>query len=465
MFCPSDVNTGFIELVGPILQNDLNSITVNSYPLSISFAPRTTPPTLIGNRLDESTENTCTYKGKRFSLVDVQICSVTNKGYILPGITNQPVAELILSFSANNSASDLSTLSGILMCIPIYDSGNESYSDYLNQIIDPNVPTCKYTSESGTLYNGMATLQLNDQTLSSCISAACNNPKILAYTYSNGTCWLFDNIPPINKVKDTSIISGTVNHNVSNLTCDNTKKSKPTNGDNTSKLAKNLESIFYSKNDTTVQSSIAYKTCFETIDSNNVPNSKSLYVVVFPNGIHLTQSGFQQLLTQLNNNLPPYMIPPAIRGGDATLRSYKFDDEGEKVPTITSTDGIIYSTPISSCTDDFKHRFEYFTAPPRLPNSSKYNSEQCPYYKTTQYKCVPFNQLTDLSGQYVIPGNKTLDTILYEQQQTQEKENKLNVSSEGLTTEQVEGIVAGVAGIAIVGALCLWAGSKISKYA
>ena len=92
MYCPSDVNTGFIELVGPIQQQDLTNISIKSYPLSISFAPRTTIPSLIGNRIDESTENTCTFKGQRFSLVDVQICSITNKGYILPGNTSRPVA-------------------------------------------------------------------------------------------------------------------------------------------------------------------------------------------------------------------------------------------------------------------------------------------------------------------------------------------------------------------------------------
>jgi hypothetical protein len=101
MFCPTDVNTGFIQLVGPIQQKDLNTITIKSYPLSISFAPRTIIPSLIGNRIDESTENTCTFKGQRFSLVDVQICSVANIGYSLPGQTDKPVAELIISFSAN----------------------------------------------------------------------------------------------------------------------------------------------------------------------------------------------------------------------------------------------------------------------------------------------------------------------------------------------------------------------------
>ena len=163
------------------------------------------------------------------------------------------------------------------------------------------------------------------------------------------------------------------------------------------------------------------------------------------------------------------MIPPAIRGGDSTLRSYKFDDNGNKVPTIISKDGIIYSTPISSCTDEFKHRFEFFTLPPRLPNSvsARYNSEQCPYYKTTEYKCMPFNQLKDLSGAYVVPGNKTLDTILYEQQQAQLLENAgdmPNVKNK-LTTEQIESIVAGVAGVAIAAIIALKVGSWISNHA
>ena len=163
------------------------------------------------------------------------------------------------------------------------------------------------------------------------------------------------------------------------------------------------------------------------------------------------------------------MIPPAIRAGDSTLRSYTFDDDGNKVPSVISQDGIIYSTPISSCTDEFRNRFEYFTLPPRLPTSvsARYNSEQCPYYKTTEYKCMPFNQLKDLSGAYVVPGNKTLDTILYEQQQAQLLENAGDIPNvkNGLTTEQIEGIVAGVAGIAIAAIIALKVGSWISNHA
>ena len=479
MFCPSDVNTGFIQLVGPILPQDLTSITVKSYPLSISFAPRTTIPTLIGNRLDESTENTCTYRGQRFSLVDVQICSVTNQGYTLPGIVEKPVAELILSFSANSQAQDLASLSGLLMCVPIYDSGSPSHGSYLNQLIDPTFPACDYTHLTGSEYQGGDYQQIPNSSLSTCIKTCCGDVNCLAYTYKTGTCYLKNSIPSISKTNDTSMVSGTINHNsgkgkggscaVPNCPIPKCNGKHDKNKPEKKSGVPNLQTIFYEWDGDTSQTSFAYKTCFETLDANNNPTSRSLYITVFPNGIHLTQSGYQQLLVQLNSNLSPYMIPPAIRGGDATLRSYKFDDDGNKVPTITSKDGIIYSTPLSSCTDEFRHRFEYFTLPPRLPASvsSSFNSEQCPYYKTTQYKCMPFNQLTDLSGNYVIPGNKTLDTLLYEKQQAQQKENAGDMPSttNTLTTEQIEGIVAGVAGVGIAVVLAIYVGSKISKYA
>jgi hypothetical protein len=474
MYCPSDVNTGFVELVGPIQQLDLNSITVKSYPLSISFAPRTTPPTLIGNRIDESTENTCTYRGKRFSLVDVQICSVTNKNYKLPGSTDNPVAELILSFSANSSVSDLAELAGILLCVPIYDSGVSIHADYLNQLIDPSIPSCDYTHLTGADYVGGDYQQIPNSNLTSCIKSCCGDTNCLAYTFNQGTCYLKNSIPQLNKNADKSSVTGTVNHNSSKVpSCTTANCPTPSKKGNDKKSGvPNLETIFSAFEGDMTQTSIAYKTCFETIDNNNIPSSKSLYIVVFPNGIHLTQSGYQQLLLQLNGTLSPYMIPPAIRGGDSTLRSYKFDDEGNKVPTITSQDGIIYSTPLSSCTDEFKHRFNYFTIPPKTPTAvAKLSNEQSSYYKTTQYKCMPFNQLADLSGNYVIPGNKTLDTILYEQQQTQLTQNNGNngitkdTTTNTLTTEQIETYVAMGAGVLIAGIIALKVGSWISNHA
>lgn len=488
MYCPSDVNTGFIQLVGPIQQTDLNSITVKSYPLSISFAPRTTIPSLIGNRIDESTENTCTYKGTRFSLVDVQICQVTNKGYTLPGQTSPPVAELILSFSANTAATDLTTLSGILLCVPIFDSGNQSHSDYLNQLINPSTPACNYTNEVGAEYSGPDYQQIPNSSLTSCVQSCCGDTNCLAYTFNLGTCHLKNTIPSISKNGNTSYVSGTINRNttqtkstscpVPNCRIPNCKGQHSNNGSKSQSSSTasvpTLESIFYEWEGDTSQTSFAYKTCFESINNDN-PTSRSLYIVVFPNGIHITQAGYQQLLLQLNGTLQLYMVPPAIRGGESTLRSYKYNDDGNKVATITSQDGIIYATPLSSCTDEFKNRFEYFTLPPRLPTnvSGSFNSKSS-YYKTTQYKCVPFNQLKDLSGQYVIPGNKTLDTILYEQQQEKEKEKEQDISggsgngkgiSSLISTEEIETIIASVAGIAVAAIIALKVGSWISNHA
>ncbi len=480
MYCPSDVNTGFIELVGPIQQLDLNSITVKSYPLSISFAPRTTTPSLIGNRIDESTENTCTYRGKRFSLVDVQICSVTNKNYKLPGNTESPVAELILSFSANSSASDLAEISGILLCVPIYDSGASSHADYLNQLVDPSIPSCDYTHLAGSDYIGGDYKQIPKSTLSSCVKSCCDDTNCLAYTFNQGTCYLKNSIPQLSKSGDKSTVTGTINRGatntvkqcvVPNCPVPNCNGKHKKDGNKKSGVP-NLETIFNGWEGDVTQTSIAYKTCFETIDKNDQPTSRSLYILVFPNGIHLTQSSYQQLLLQLNGALQPYMVPPAIRGGDATLRSYKFDDEGNKVPTVTSQDGIIYSTPLSSCTDEFKHRFNYFTLPPKTPSAvATFNNEHSSYYKTTQYKCMPFNQLSDLSGNYVIPGSKTLDTILYEQQQTQLQQNagnngtSIDAASNALTTEQIETYIAMGAGVLIAGLVALKVGSWISNHA
>ena len=367
MFCPSDVNTGFIELVGPIQQADLNHITVKSSPLSISFAPRTTTPTLMDNRIPESIDNTCTYKGKKFSLVDIQICSTMHKGYMLPGVNDKPAAELIISFSGS------ADISGILLCVPIYNTGVPQHHTYIGSIVNPT---------------------------------------------------------------------------------DTTTNKVPT-----------LESIFYAWDGDTTQSSFSYKTCFEVMDSSNHYSTKSLYMVIFPNGIHLAPDVYQQLMQKMNSTLTSYMVPPAIRGADATLRSYSLDDNGNKKPSITSSQGIIYTTHLSTCTEDFKNRFEYFTLPPRLPTTNRYNSEQCPYYKTTQYKCVPFNQLSDLSGAYVVPGNKSLDTILEEQRAQKDITSSVPGDSPlaNLSVEQVETIAASLVGGIILIIVAVRIGSWLSN--
>ena len=111
-------------------------------------------------------------------------------------------------------------------------------------------------------------------------------------------------IPNLRKTGDVNMITGTVDHNVKNTStspsivkCSNPPSNgKQKNKDDKKTGVPNLETIFYGWDGDTTQTSIAYKTCFESIDSSNLPTSRSIYVVIFPNGITLTQSGFQQLL-------------------------------------------------------------------------------------------------------------------------------------------------------------------------
>jgi len=325
-------------------------MTVRSYPLSIAFAPRTTVPTLSGRTIIETSDHTCTYKGKKYSLNDVQIGEVLHRGYLTPGMNDSPVAELILSFTSNVAANDLSTTSGILLCLPLYHSGEPAYHRYLTDIVE-------------------------------------QSPRADVAT---------------------------------------------------------LESLFYASAEDTNQRSLAYKTCFETVDDAKQVRSKSLYVVVFPKGIHLPSQVYATLLQQLGGTLHPYAIPPALRDARDTVLTYRVDSNGAKLPEKTSRSGIISVVQVSTSTDDFKNRFEYFTSPPRRPTSGGATCAN-KYYTTSQYKCVPFNQLTDLDTSdkthtYVRPGSKSLDTIL-DEKKTQD--TSASTTNAGLTTAQLEEIVGG----------------------
>lgn len=336
MYCSTKNNSGFIEIVGPIAHDYLNIITIKTHPLSISFAPRSTAPSLLGNRIDEGSENTCIYKNTKYSLVDVQIGTSIHKGFNLPGKKDQPVAELFLSFSGKTD------VSGIIMSVPIYNSGELKANEYLDQLIDTSMASCNYTTVASSEYTGENYKENSGTSLTQCVKACCNDTNCVAYTFNSGKCNLKKEIQPINKISDSSVISGTVNHDA--LKC---------NGITSVTKVYTLESIFKD------QPSFAYKTCFETYTNTN-----NLFVLVFPNGIHMTPANYQQLILQLNGPLKSYTIPSIIRNDTRTLQSYTLEN-ARKVPTKFSEEGIIYTTSISSCSDDFKNKFEYFTLSPR----------------------------------------------------------------------------------------------------
>lgn len=397
MFCPANANTGLIQLVGPIAASDLKSMTNAQAPLSIKFEPRSTPPSLSGNQIIESPNNTCTYHSQKFSLESVQIVSSVHTGYNLPGNTDTPVAELILSFCAKSSPSSRTQLSGILMCLPIYDSSSTNYDAYLKQIFE------------------------NDPT-------------------------------------------------------------KPNNA--------TLESLFYSTNTEISQTSLGYRTCFETSDPNGRIESRSIYVLVFPHGIHLSSASYRMP----KSSLITYQLPSGLRGNNATVRNYTINDNGDKKATQIDPSGVMYTIPVSTCSDEFKNgRFEYFTFPPQLPSRNFTNkkvkegfknvsavpdtlpvapSDKCSTVK--QYTCRPFDQLRNENGEYAKVSDGTcLKDIINDRATAPSSDSTSsggslslsapNAPSTELTVAEIEGIVGGVIAGSILLLFVTWGIGKYSN--
>jgi hypothetical protein len=127
---------GIINLNGTISQIKLNEITINGYhPINTAFGQLKTVPTIVGNKINDPSSNSCTYNGNTYTLVEIQICKPLHDGYKLPNMNDTPSAEMVLTFSGN------SDFAGILLCFPIYNTGVSDHDAYLNQIINHSEST------------------------------------------------------------------------------------------------------------------------------------------------------------------------------------------------------------------------------------------------------------------------------------------------------------------------------------
>ena len=209
-----------------------------------------------------------------------------------------------------------------------------------------------------------------------------------------------------------------------------------------------LSSLFYSSEKDMSQVSLSYKTCVEVTGGNNRFSTRSLSVHVFPHGIHIASNVLQPFLA--NNPLQRFQLSSAIRNGNATASNYRFNNEGIKEITETSSEGFLYTTSMNSCHEEFKNRFQYFVRPPPIPSISKrINAERT--YTTAQYKCVPFDKIRNVSADgTVLP---TLESVIKTQQTVQQFQDAKRTAHDGFTSEQMEGIIAGtIIGVgAIVG--------------
>jgi len=200
-----------------------------------------------------------------------------------------------------------------------------------------------------------------------------------------------------------------------------------------------LSSLFFSSQNDTSQVSLSYKTCIEVKDTAQAAQSfstRSLAVFVFPHGIHIASNILQPFLSE--KTLSEFRLPSLIRDGKATASNYRFN-EGVKEITGTSSEGFLYTTPMNSCHDEFKGRFEYFVRPPPIPSVSSSSSSTKTRLTTSQYKCVPFDKLQHVSSGDIV------DTSLKRVIDTQEQFQKLQDTSRvtGFSSEQMEGIIAG----------------------
>jgi hypothetical protein len=109
-------------------------------------------------------------------------------------------------------------------------------------------------------------------------------------------------------------------------------------------------------------------------------------------------------------------LEKGLLGNYATVIQYQVDDEGDKVPTQTSTDGFLAQASLSPATERFTNLLQYFTKPPILSGKVSTDQQQCGL-PTEDYKCVPFDPTSDLSGNLVVLGNgQTLQQLLQKQQ-------------------------------------------------
>jgi hypothetical protein len=195
------------------------------------------------------------------------------------------------------------------------------------------------------------------------------------------------------------------------------------------------------------QPSFRYRTCFETIHPQNGPSTHSIYVHVFPNGVHLSNSDYTTLT---RGTLPRFGIPVTLRNTEPTVQTYTFTN-GNKTSTANSNDGFVYTVSISTSDDEFTRKIEYFTEGPVSVETVKPKKG---LYTPDQYKCVPFDKNKNLMEEsgiiYVTPGatNTTLTKYMADQQQ---KQSSNSSATDSHNVEKIETII----GSSVVGACVL----------
>lgn len=150
--CPLGAVKGFMNLTTFPTSSRIEAILVKGSPLIINFAPRSTPPSIVNNMLDEGPSNTILYKGAQYSLLNAQITLPSHSGYTMPS-QSAPVMELSLTFTGQVLPSYPSV---ILFVIPLFVGAADIRASYLQQLLNADATTSTVVSLESIFTEGMS---------------------------------------------------------------------------------------------------------------------------------------------------------------------------------------------------------------------------------------------------------------------------------------------------------------------
>ena len=370
MTCPISSLSGLVQINGIINQENLNVISEPTYPFTTAFVPISTRPILNRNIINDPnmTSHSCVHNGEVYIGVDIQICEPIHKGYLLPSspsYTQTPVYELVLSFTSKYT---YNAHSGMLICFPIYISDTTYHDQYLSSVIK-TIRGSFALNTDGNIYDGDYLKQSN-ASLYECVKECINDINCKAFTHYSNKCKLSDSI------------SATTN----DLTKPDAKSGAIIDRGDENKLSNtvSLDSLFVGS---PVQTSLSYKTCFETGTIDNKVNIRSLHVVVFPNGITISNSMHKSLMLHLHGVDTKYVLPQYIYNGFGGEKTYKDYDMKDSIKALkTKSDGILYITQIEAKLIETKMVYHTISPPP-----AKALKADC-QTNVDKYKCFPLSK-------------------------------------------------------------------------
>jgi len=257
--------------------------------------------------------------------------------------------------------------------------------------------------------------------------------------------------------------------------------------DPTASTPVSLETLFYNNKDMkdTSQTSFSYTSCITSYATpkNSTPpatvnkesanathlQSASMHVIVFPHGVGLTQSEYTSLVPT-TTSLQAYKLPGQLRNtSDPTVSSSEPTNDGKSLIYTLSSDGLLPIYPaIQVSSKIFTDNLQYYLQPPLTSRSSAASgSSSCKTRPTSQYKCVPITEATNVLDNKIVidPSNSTKDlqTILkelYSEKQNSDSNSPSSIDLSHISDTAIQFGVVSALGLIIGGLYILFKGDK-----